>query len=123
MRLSGMWIDRLQERKPIQEIILDMDSSVSETHGEQEGSAYNGHFRCTCYHPLFCFNQFGDLEQAMLRNGHVHSADDWHSVLGPAVARYRDKDIQRFFRASCTSSEARRVVLSRPRCLDTIGQP
>ena len=23
------------------------------TYGEQEGSAYNGHFGCTCYHPLF----------------------------------------------------------------------
>ena len=56
MRPSGMWIDRLRERKPIHEIILDMDSSVSETYGEQEGSAYNGHFRRTCYHPLFCFN-------------------------------------------------------------------
>jgi hypothetical protein len=34
-------------------IVLDMDSSVSPTFGEQEGSAYNGHFGCTCYHPLF----------------------------------------------------------------------
>ena len=38
-----------------------MDSSVSETYGRQQGSAYNGHFGCTCYHPLFVFNQFGDL--------------------------------------------------------------
>ncbi len=37
-------------------IVLDMDSSVSPTFGEQEGSAYNGHFGCTCYHPLFVFN-------------------------------------------------------------------
>ena len=99
MNLSGMWIDRLQERKPIREIVLDMDSSVSETYGEQEGSAYNGHFRCSCYHPLFCFNQFGDLERAMLRHGNVHSADDWWSVLEPVVGRYRHQDLQRFFRA------------------------
>ena len=98
MNLSGMWIDQLQERKPVREIILDLDSSVSETYGEQEGSAYNGHFRCTCYHPLFCFNQFGDLERALLRNGNVHSADDWRGVLEPIVARYRDLDIRRFFR-------------------------
>jgi len=31
-----------------------MDSSESPTYGEQEGSAYNGHFGCTCYHPLSC---------------------------------------------------------------------
>jgi hypothetical protein len=24
----------------------------SPTHGEQEGSVWNGHFGCTCYHPL-----------------------------------------------------------------------
>jgi Transposase DDE domain group 1 len=40
---------------------LDMDSSVSPTHGTQEGTAWNGHFDCSCYHPLFVFNQFGHL--------------------------------------------------------------
>jgi hypothetical protein len=38
-----------------------MDSSVSETYGHQEGSTCNGYLECTCYHPLFLFNQFGDL--------------------------------------------------------------
>ena len=28
--------------------VLDMDSSESPTYGEQEGSAYNRHFGCTC---------------------------------------------------------------------------
>ena len=79
--LSGSWIDRVHQGKPIREIILDLDSSVSETYGEQEGTAYNGHFGCTCYHPLFCFNQFGDVERCLLRNGNVASADDWRSVL------------------------------------------
>jgi len=41
MDLPGRWVDRLRQRRPVREIILDMDSSVSETHGEQEGSAYN----------------------------------------------------------------------------------
>jgi hypothetical protein len=98
MDLPGRWIDAVHRHKPIREIILDMDSSVSETYGEQEGTAYNGHFGCTCYHPLFCFNQLGDLERALLRNGNVHSAEAWLSVLEPVVARYRDLDIRRFFR-------------------------
>ena len=63
--LPGSWIVHAQ--KPPKMIILDMDSSESPTHGRQEGSAYNGHFGCTCYHPLFCFNQFGDLEWSLLR--------------------------------------------------------
>jgi len=57
-----------------------MDSSESPTYGEQEGSAYNGHFGCTCYHPLFVFNQLGDLERCALRPGNVHSADGWRAV-------------------------------------------
>jgi hypothetical protein len=40
-----------------------MDSSVSPTHGEQEMSVWNGHYASTCYHPLFVFNQFGDLDR------------------------------------------------------------
>jgi len=96
--LSGAWIDRVHARRPQTTIVLDMDSSVSETHGAQEGSAYNGHFGCTCYHPLFVFNQFGDLERCSLRPGNVHSAADWREVLKPVVARYRGKMKRRYFR-------------------------
>ena len=96
--LSGQWIDRVHDRHRPKTVVLDMDSSVSPTHGDQEGTAYNGHFGCTCYHPLFVFNQFGDLERCALRSGNVHSADDWRSVLEPVVARYRDKAMRRFFR-------------------------
>jgi hypothetical protein len=87
--LSGQWIDRVHQRRSPRMIVLDMDSSESPTYGEQEGSAYNGHFGCTCYHPLFVFNQFGDVERSALRPGNVHSADGWRAVLEPVIARYR----------------------------------
>jgi hypothetical protein len=58
-------------------VVLDMDSSESPVHGEQEGSAYNGHFESVCYHPLFLFNSHGDCLAAKLRSGNVHSAEDW----------------------------------------------
>jgi hypothetical protein len=54
MDLPGAWIDRVHERTPPDCIILDMDSSESPTHGQQEGSAWNGHFGCTCYHRCSC---------------------------------------------------------------------
>lgn len=41
MNLSGTWIDSVHECAPLDELILDLDSSVSETPGEQQGSAYN----------------------------------------------------------------------------------
>ncbi len=42
-----------------------MDSSVSPTHGQQEMSVWNGHYARTCHHPLFVFNQFGDLDAVL----------------------------------------------------------
>lgn len=98
MHLSGQWIDAVHRRKPLKELILDMDSSASETYGRQEGTAYNGHFECVCYHPLFLFNQFGDLEWAMLRRGNHASAKFWRRVLLPVIQRYRPLDIPKFFR-------------------------
>jgi hypothetical protein len=99
MDLPGAWIDQVHKRKPPEGIILDIDSSESPTHGQQEGSAYNGHFGCTCYHPLFVFNQFGDLERSLLRAGHVHSAEDWRLVLEPVIVRYRERGVDLYFRA------------------------
>jgi hypothetical protein len=87
--LPGQWIDKVRRRRGPKTIILDMDSSESPTYGEQKGSAYNGHFACTCYHPLFVFNQFGDVERCVLRPGNVHSADGWRALLEPVIARYR----------------------------------
>jgi len=105
MNQPGQWVDRVHQRKPIKEIILDMDSSDSPTFGRQEGSAYNGHFGYTCYHPLFLFNQFGDMERTLLRNGNVYSSDDWKSVLGPVVERYREQDLIRYFRGDAAFAD------------------
>ena len=111
--LLGIWIDQVNERKPPKIIVLDMDSSVSPTYGDQEGTAYNGHFGCTCYHPLFVFNQFGDLERCALRPGNVHSAHEWRDVLVPVVARYRNKTLRRYFRgdAAFASPEVYELAL------------
>jgi len=98
MNLSGQWIDQVHQRQPLKQLILDMDSSVSETYGKQEGTAYNGHFECLCYHPLFLFNQFGDLEWVMLRRGNKASAKFWRRTLLPVIERYRHCGIPKFFR-------------------------
>lgn len=79
-------------------ILLDMDSSFSPTHVKREGTTYNGHFGRTCYHPLFLFNQFSDLEWCSLRFGKVDSAGDWASVLKPVVVRYKGRKVRLYFR-------------------------
>ena len=98
-RMNAQWVDRAMAHTSHRRVILDMDSSKSPVHGEQEGAAYNGHFGCTCYHPIFVFNQFGDCEGAMLRPGNVHSAHNWREVLEPIVARYGRTGVRRYFRA------------------------
>ena len=98
-RLNVEWIKRALAKTVHRRIILDIDSSESPVHGEQEEAAYNGHFGCMCYHPLFCFNQFGDCEGAVLRPGNVHSADGWKEFINPIVERYLKLAVRLLFRA------------------------
>ena len=84
--LSGKWIDSVHGCRPPRGILPDVDSSASPTHGEQEHSVWNGHYDCTCYHPLlFVFDQYGDLERCALRPGNVHSAYGWEAVRAHAL--------------------------------------
>ena len=98
-RLNVEWVKRGMAKTIHRRIILDIDSSESQVHGQQEGAAYNGHFECMCYHPLFCFNQFGDCEGAVLRPGNVHSADGWKEFIEPIVERYLKMAVRLLFRA------------------------
>lgn len=68
-------------------VVLDLDSTEIPVYGEQEQSAYNGHFESTCYHPLLLFNREGDCLGAKLRPGNVHSAEQWDEVLLPEIER------------------------------------
>ena len=79
-------------------VVLDMDSTESPVHGQQEGSAYNGHFESVCYHPLLLFNQHGDCLAAKLRPGNVHSAKDWNELLLPEIERQQAAGKQVTFR-------------------------
>src|SRR5262249_26200912 len=81
-------------------IVLDMDSSESPVHGQQEGSVYNGHFETVCYHPLFLFNDHGDCLAAKLRPGNVSSADDWEELLVPEIHRQQASGRRVAFRSA-----------------------
>ena len=96
--MNPQWVELAMAHTPHRRVILDMDSSESPVHGQQEGAAYNGHFECVCYHPLFLFNQFGDCEGATLRPGNVHSAEGWQELLEPVVKGYQKKGLRLLFR-------------------------
>jgi Transposase DDE domain group 1 len=79
--------------------VLDMDSTEIPVYGEQEQSAYNGHFESTCYHPLLLFNGGGDCLAAKLRLGNVHSAEGWEELLLPEIERQQRMRKEIAFRA------------------------
>ena len=80
-------------------VVLDLDSTEIPVYGEQEQSAYNGHFESTCYHPLLLFNREGDCLTAKLRPGNVHSAAGWEELLLPEVERQHRQGNEVVFRA------------------------
>jgi hypothetical protein len=79
-------------------VVLDMDSTEIPVYGQQEQSAYNGHFESTCYHPLLLFNCEGDCLAAKLRPGNVHSAEGWEELLLPEIDRQQAQGKQVAFR-------------------------
>jgi hypothetical protein len=97
--INHAWASKAIRATGTNKVILDMDSSEFPVHGNQEGSAYNGHFCSRCYHPLLIFNQYGDCEGAHLRPGNVHSADGCRDLLQPVVERYRAMGKRIYFRA------------------------
>jgi hypothetical protein len=80
-RINRGLIAKAEAMDSPQRAVLDMDSTEIPVYGEQEQSAYNGHFESTCYHPLLLFNGEGDCLAGKLRPGNVHSAEDWEEVL------------------------------------------
>ena len=67
------WMDG---RRRYAQLTLDVDSLSVPVHGQQDGSAYNGYFGMSCYHPLVLGSaDLGHLFGAILRPGNVHTAD------------------------------------------------
>ena len=98
MALNRELVGQAEAFDDSERVVLDMDSTESPVHGQQEGSAYNGHFESVCYHPLLLFNGHGDCLAAKLRPGNVHSAEDWDELLLPEIERQQAAGKQVAFR-------------------------
>lgn len=56
---------------------LDVDSFPIESYGHQPGAVYNGYYHRVVFHPLIAsIGETGDIVDARLRPGNVHTADD-----------------------------------------------
>ncbi len=98
MALNRELVGQAEAFDDAERVVLDLDSTESPVHGQQEGSAYNGHFESVCYHPLLLFNGHGDCLAAKLRPGNVHSAEDWDELLLPEIERQQAAGKQVAFR-------------------------
>ena len=87
-------------RKP-QLVLLDLDSTLLDTFGHQEGEGFNFHYRNHGYHPLLCYDGItGDLLKIELRDGTVYSSTGVVDFLQPLLDEFLENysDIPLFLR-------------------------
>lgn len=72
-------------------VVVDFDSIPIEVHGQQAGSAYNGHYGYRAYHPLIAsIGEEGDVVGAWLRPGNAHTAAWADELIPQTVARVEE---------------------------------
>ena len=72
-----------------QAVILDLDSTLLDAYGKQEGRAFNFHYRSNGYHPLVCYDGMtGDLVKIQLRDGTEYSCTGVVDFLQPILDEY-----------------------------------
>lgn len=72
-----------------QAVILDLDSTLLDAYGRQEGRAFNFHYQSNGYHPLVCYDGMtGDLIKIQLRDGTQYSCTGVVGFLQPILDEY-----------------------------------
>ena len=70
-------------------MIIDLDSTHSDTFGHQEQTAYNAHYGTNGYHPLVAFDGLtGDFLKAKLRSGNQYTSNGVKEFLEPLLEHY-----------------------------------
>ena len=58
-------------------MLFDIDSTLLDTYGTQEGEGFNYHYQAHGYHPLLCYDGLtGDLLKAELRDGTMYCSKE-----------------------------------------------
>ena len=73
-------------------MLFDLDSTLLNTYGSQEGEGFNFHYQAHGYHPLLCYDGLtGDLLKAELRDGTKYCSNDADQFMIPLLQEYRKK--------------------------------
>ena len=76
--------DIIYSIKRPEHMLLDLDSTLFDTYGKQEGEGFNFHYQAHGYHPLLCYDGLtGDLLKAELRDGTLHCSNDADKFMEP----------------------------------------
>ena len=87
--LNQAMIDKVRSARNTTEMIFDLDSTHSDTYGDQENTDYNAHYRTNGYHPLVAFDGLtGDFLKAELRSGNVYTSNGVGTFMEPLFEHY-----------------------------------
>ena len=80
-------------------MLLDLDSTLFGTYGNQEGEGFNFHYQAHGYHPLLCYDGLtGDLLKAELRDRTLHCSNDADKFMEPLFQEYLERGIKTYLR-------------------------
>lgn len=72
-------------------LLLDLDSTLLNTYGHQEGEGFNFHYQDHGYHPLVCYDGItGDLLKIELRDGSVYSSTGIVDFFQPLLDEFQE---------------------------------
>ncbi|TLQ08988.1 IS1380 family transposase [Marinilactibacillus psychrotolerans] len=87
--LNQSLIDKARLIRNDTELIIDVDSTHSDTFGHQEQTDYNAHYQTYGYHPLVAFDGLtGDFLKAELRSGNQYTSKGVKEFLTPLLEHY-----------------------------------
>ncbi len=73
-------------------MLFDLDSTLLNTYGNQEGEAFNYHYQAHGYHSLLCFDGLtGDLLKAELRDGRQYCSKGSGECMTLLMKKFREK--------------------------------
>jgi len=84
-------IDQARTIRNTTELLIDLDSTHSDTFGYQEQTDYNAHYQTNGYHPLVAFDGLtGDFLKAELRSGNQYTSNGVKAFLQPLFRHYKE---------------------------------
>lgn len=88
--LNQALIDKARLKRNTTEMIIDLDSTHSDTFGNQEDANFNAHYGTNGYHPLVAFDGLtGDFLKAERRSGNVYTSNGVKEFLKPMLEHYQ----------------------------------